>query len=89
MAKTCRITKEFNQEEQAVTLSISGVVTGEALSELEESIHEARRAAQRIYIDLSEVTLLDRAAARWLSRRDLKNIIFINCPGYLRRWITS
>jgi ABC-type transporter Mla MlaB component len=83
-----RITREPNPAEGAVTLLISGTVSEDALGELEQFIDEAAHVSQRIYIDLSEVTLLDRAAALWFSRRDLNNIVCINCPVYIKRWIS-
>ena len=83
-----RITREPNPVAGTVTLSISGTVSEDALGELEQSIHDAAHVSQTVYIDLSEVTLLDRAAALWFSRRDLNKIICINCPVYIKRWIS-
>ena len=74
--------------EGAVTFALSGSVDEDTLTDLQQSILEASHSSQNIYIDLSEVTLLDRADARWLAHRDRK-IVCINCPGYLSRWISS
>ncbi len=43
----------------------------------------------RIYVDLSEVTLVDHETARHLSGAHRPDVTYVNCPSYLRRWILS
>ena len=82
------ITAEPNPAEHAVTLLLNGKFDEDSLPELEDLLNMARSLEPRIYIDLSEVTLVDRKAAEYLSQR-VDNAQLINCPVYLRRWILN
>jgi anti-anti-sigma regulatory factor len=73
--------------ERSITLLLNGKFSEDALPELEQSISQARGAHQRIYIDLSEVTLVDRKAIQYFSRQAEHDVKLVNCPIYLRRWI--
>lgn len=81
------ITTEAHPAERAVTLWLNGKFCEDAIPELEHSISEARGAHQRIVIDLSEVTLVDRKAVQYISEQAGNDIKLVNCPIYLRRWI--
>lgn len=81
------ITTEPHPAECAVTLLLNGKFCEDAIPELEHSISEARGAQQRIVIDLSEVTLVDRKALQYISEQASSDIKLVNCPIYLRRWI--
>jgi anti-anti-sigma regulatory factor len=81
------ITTELHPAERAVTLWLNGKFCEEAIPELQQSISEARVAHQRITIDLSEVTLVDRKAVEYISEQASTDIKLVNCPIYLRRWI--
>jgi len=81
------ITMEPHPAERSITLLLNGKFSEDALPELEQSISEAKDAHQRIYIDLSEVTLVDRKAVEYFSDQASHNIKLVNCPIYLRRWI--
>lgn len=74
---------------RSVTLLLNGKFGEEALPELEHSISEARGSHEQIYIDLSEVTLVDRKAVQYFSDQAGRNVKLVNCPIYLRRWITQ
>ncbi len=82
-----KITTESRPAERAITLLLNGKFSEDALPELEQSISEARGAHQRIYIDLSEVTLVDRKAVQYFSNQADQDVKLVNCPIYLRRWI--
>jgi hypothetical protein len=41
----------------------------------------------RILLDLSEVTLVDVEAVRFLSNCEHEGIVLIHCPLYVREWI--
>ena len=84
-----KIIIEPHAAERAVTLLLNGKFSEDALPELEQSIAEARDAHQRIYIDLSEVTLVDRKAVQYFSDQAGQNVELVNCPIYLRRWIMA
>lgn len=82
-----KITTEAHPAERSITILLNGKFSEDALPELEQSISEARCARQRIYIDLSEVTLVDRKAVRYFSEQADHDVTLVNCPIYLRRWI--
>jgi ABC-type transporter Mla MlaB component len=84
-----KIIAEAHPAERSVTLLLNGKLSADALPELKQSILEAQSAHQRIYIDLSEVTLVDREAVQYISEQAVRDIQLINCPIYLRRWITK
>lgn len=81
------ITTEPHPAERAVTLWLNGKLCEEAIPELQQSISDARGAHQLIFIDLSEVTLVDRKAVEYISEQASSDIKLVNCPIYLRRWI--
>ncbi len=70
-----------------MTLSLNGKFNEDAIPELEHSIVEARESHPLVYIDLSEVTLVDRKAVQYISEQAVNNVKLVNCPVYLRRWI--
>jgi len=84
-----KITAEPHPGESSVTLLLNGKFGEDALPELEESISQARDAHQQIYIDLSEVTLVDRKAVQYFSDQACDHVKLVNCPVYLRRWIRT
>jgi ABC-type transporter Mla MlaB component len=83
------IRSEPHPAERAVTLLLNGRFSEDALPVLEHSILEAKDSNRIVYIDLSEVTLVDRRTAQYFSRQVAQNVKLVNCPIYLRRWITQ
>jgi anti-anti-sigma regulatory factor len=81
------ITTQPHPAERSVTLLLNGKFSEDAIPELEQSISHARGAHQRIFIDLSEVTLVDRKAVQYISDQAGSDIKLVNCPIYLRHWI--
>jgi anti-anti-sigma regulatory factor len=75
--------------ECAVTLLLNGKFDEDAIPDLEVSISEARTAHRQVYLDLSEVTLVDRKAVQYFSEQAGDDVKLVNCPVYLRRWITQ
>jgi len=73
----------------SVTLLLNGKFGEDAIPELEHSIIEARESRRRVYIDLSEVTLVDRKAVQYFSEQAAQDVKLVNCPVYLRRWISQ
>jgi hypothetical protein len=43
----------------------------------------------RIFLDLKEVTLVDRAAVQFLARVEAEGVRILNCPDYVRSWIVA
>ena len=83
------IKTEIHPGESSVTLMLNGKFGEESLEALEQSIGEARQANCRVFIDLSEVTLVDRMLVRYISTQARRGITLVNCPVYLRHWITQ
>lgn len=81
------ITTEPHPGECSVTLLLNGKFSEDAIPELEQSIADARGMHQRIFIDLSEVTLVDRKAVQYISDQAGSDVKLVNCPIYLRHWI--
>jgi anti-anti-sigma regulatory factor len=78
-----------NANESSVTLWLNGKFSEDAIPELEHSILKARESNRRVYIDLSEVTLVDRKAVQYISEKATQDVKLVNCPVYLRRWINQ
>jgi len=70
-----------------VTLLLNGKFSEDALPALEHSILEAKDSNRAVYIDLSEVTLVDRKTVQYFSTQLARDVKLVNCPIYLRRWI--
>ncbi|HZC36561.1 MAG TPA: hypothetical protein VE242_13150 [Chthoniobacterales bacterium] len=82
-----KIKTELNGVEHAVTLLLKGKFSKDALPDLDQSITAAQASHRKVYIDLSEVTLVDRKTVQYFSTKASQNVKLINCPIYLRRWI--
>jgi ABC-type transporter Mla MlaB component len=87
MQERYKITTESNPGEQGLTLVLKGKFSEDALSDLEQSLAAARKSSARIYLDLSEVTLVDRKAARYFSQQAARDVKLVNCPVYLKSWL--
>lgn len=71
-----------------VRLALAGRMNANSLGELRRAIDRARRhRAHRVALDLSEITLADRASVDFLSQQSKEEIELINCPQYLASWI--
>lgn len=66
---------------------LSGVLDAEHVARLEEVL--ATAANGRIVLDLKDITLVDRAAVQFLARLELAGAEIVNCPEYVRSWITA
>jgi len=66
---------------------LSGVLDTEPTTRLQELISTA--ATGRIVLDLTDVTLVDRGAVQFLARAELAGTELVNCPEYVRSWITA
>ena len=84
-----KIKAEPHPADWAITLLLNGKFCEDSLPKLEESIAQARVSYLKIYIDLSEVTLVDRKTVRYFARQAGKDVQLVNCPVYLRRWISG
>ena len=81
---TYRIQRSANA--RGVTFLLSGEIDGGHVAEL-----EALMAAEsnRLFLDLSDVTLANREAIRFLAGVEAAGAALINCPEYVRSWIDA
>ena len=71
-----------------VSLVLAGRMNANSLGDLRRAIDRARRQrARRVALDLSEITLADRASIDFLAQQSREEIELINCPPYLEAWI--
>ena len=76
-------------QSDSLTLAIAGHVSHEALPEIALLIDHGRRDHEKVILDLSEVTLMDLAAAQFFAEQFRGGVRLVNCPVYIRRWIVS
>ena len=74
-------------QSDSLTLAIAGNVSQDALPEITQLIDQGRRDHEKVILDLSEVTLLDPAAAQFFADQFRGGVRLVNCPVYIRRWI--
>jgi ABC-type transporter Mla MlaB component len=80
------LTVQRRQFREGVRLRLSGKLTANGIGELRRQLEAARRERQTVWLDLAEVTLLDRVSAEFLKSAG-PLVRFENCPAYLRPWI--
>lgn len=71
-----------------LTLALIGSVSADVLPEIDRLVHDGRQRRGRVKLDLSEVTLMDRRAARFFAEQLGCGVELVDCPNYLRHWIT-
>jgi len=71
-----------------VRLTLAGKMHANSLGEVRRAIDRARRQrARRVALDLSEITLADRASIDFLAQQSREEVELVNCPPYLASWI--
>ena len=76
-----------SQRANDVVLALSGDLDENLPVELEGLL--AAEANHHVRLDLSDVTLVDRQAIRFLARVEAEGTVLMNCPEYVRIWITA
>jgi hypothetical protein len=71
--------------ESEIVLRVSGLVHIECVNTLKK-LSDTESATT--VLDLSEVTLADRAATTFLAACELKGIELKHCPAFLRSWVS-
>jgi hypothetical protein len=56
---------------------------------LAELLAEMEKCNPERSLDLEEVTLVDRDSVRFLIRCESEGVQLVNCPLYVREWITK
>jgi anti-anti-sigma regulatory factor len=70
-----------------VVFAVSGALNTEAIAELQALLDA--ESGDRVVLDLRDVTFASRDAVVFLARREALGIWLVNCPTYLRDWITK
>ena len=68
----------------SINLRLSGRMQADGLSELLAEIEKCNPRS----LDLEEVILLDRDSVRFLIRCESEGVQLVNCPLYVREWMT-
>ena len=71
---------------ETTLLRLSGQIDEDHLAQLHAEI---RRYRPRLVFELTEATLVDRAVVLFLAAREAEGIELLNCPRYIREWITK
>jgi len=71
---------------ETALLRLSGQIDEDHLAQLQAEI---RRYRPRLVFDLTEATLVDRAVVQFLAAREGEGVELLNCPRYIREWITK
>jgi hypothetical protein len=67
--------------------ALSGDMDSQHAAQLEALL--ASEPPGGILLDMSEVTLVERAAVRFLANAERSGIRIVNCPEYVRSWIAA
>jgi len=76
---------EKQSKGKSTILKLSGRMQAHGHSELRAEIEKCNPPPS---LDLEEVSLLDRDSVRFLIRCESEGIQLVNCPLYVREWIT-
>jgi|SRR5215813_6965368 len=71
----------------AIVFALSGEMDKEHAARVQELLGTEERG--RIFLDLKEITLVDRAAMQFLARVEAEGVRILNCPDYVRSWIVA
>ena len=72
---------------EGIVFVLSGVLDTEHAARLEELL--ITEDTGPVVLDLTDVTLVDRAAVRFLTRVETAGAVLVNCPEYVRSWIEA
>ena len=71
---------------EQVVFTLSGRMDEENVAELKGLI-ESEAGGRRIVLELSDLTLVDREAVKFLESCETNSVNLENCPAYIREWI--
>jgi anti-anti-sigma regulatory factor len=72
---------------RGVTFLLSGEMDSDHVAELEALI--ADESDRLVFLDLTDVTLVNREAIAFLAGVEAAGAILVNCPEYVRSWIDA
>ena len=77
---------EIESDGETAALRLSGQIEEAHLPAI---LAEVRANRPRLVFDLAEARLVDRAVVRFLAAREGEGIELVNCPRYIREWISK
>jgi hypothetical protein len=84
---TCKIERALTPV-GFVVFRVSGRLNGAQVSVLQKLIENEKASNGRLSLDLTEVTVVSLEAVRDLTVVEADGIEILNCPAYVREWIT-
>ena len=70
-----------------VIFALTGRMNAERVAEL-KALFRSETGTRQIVLDLTDLTLVDLDAVRFLDSCEAHGIELKNCPPYIREWIT-
>ena len=71
------------------TWALAGSIGADSVQKIDRLIKDVRQTCSPVVLDMGEVTLMDRVAARFLARQQKRGVALVNCPGYIAHWISQ
>jgi hypothetical protein len=78
---------ERSTNARGVTFVLSGEMDGDHVAELEALM--TAESNRPVFLDLADVTLVNREAIEFLARVETAGAVLIDCPEYVRSWIDA
>ena len=75
------------QEDQSIRVQLCGQFTREYVDELEQAVFGAGTSDEKVALDLTNVTFVDRDAMGFLCSAKTRKVAIENIPSYVIRWI--
>jgi anti-anti-sigma regulatory factor len=76
-----------NENPEFSTVNLCGRFTGEYVPEVEKALSQTSTGQKKLALNLTEVTLVDRAAILFLCAACSKHVAIQNAPLYVRYWM--
>jgi hypothetical protein len=74
---------EVNQTKDEMTLKLEGKVVGPWVQEIRKACDQALLKIERLTVDMSEVSFIERNAISLFQELQNRNVNFINCSPFL------
>ena len=78
---------ERSTDARGVTFVLSGEMDSDHVAELDALM--AAESNRPVFLDLADVTLVNREAIEFLARVEAAGAVLINGPEYVRSWIEA
>ena len=78
---------ERSTDARGVTFLLSGEMDSDHVAELEALM--ATESNRLVFLDLTDVTVVNREAITFLAGVEAAGAVLVNCPEYVRSWIDA